>query len=185
MAVLWTSISIGMARGDLAVADDRPISYLGTDPRTTMLFRGGLLVATALLAVFAGAVARHLERPAGFLMAFLGGQACQAVVAVVSIEGHGTSHAVHTTAGIALGLSLPLLLWRFAAAQPPGPWRRLAHRLLGLEVAGCAAGVALSIAGLAVVAEVVPAALFHLWVIVVTLRWPAWPQTRPSLGSLP
>jgi len=91
---------------------------------------------------------------------------------VVSLDG--PDRRIHTAAGIALGLSLPLLLWRYAAAQPPGRWRRQSYALLGLEVASCVVGVTLSALGLAVVAEVVPAVSFHLWVIVVALRWPAW-----------
>ena len=173
--MLWTTLPAGMVRAGLGVGDDRPISYLGTDPRGVVLFRVGLLVAALGFSIFALVVGRRLERPASFLIVFLAGQACQAVVAVVSIDG--PNHRVHTTAGIALGLSLPLLLWRYAAAQPPGRWRRHSYSLLGLEVGGCILGVTLSALGLAVIAEVAPAVAFHVWVIVVALRWPAWAES--------
>lgn len=176
VAVLWTTIPAAMIRAGLAVGDDRPISYLGTDPGGRVLFRGGLVAAAVLFSGFAIGVAVRLVRPASFLAVFLVGQACQAVVAVVSITGHGTGHTVHTTAGITLGLSLPLLMWRFAAAQAPGRWRKQAYGLMWLEVVGCVVGVALSVAHRGVLAEVAPACLFHLWVIIVTLRWPAWSQ---------
>ena len=179
VAVLWTTVGTGMYLTGLGWADDRPISYLGTDDRAMALFRGGLIVATVLLGGFAWTVGQRLSRPAGFLAVFLVGQAGQAVVAVVSIAGHGTSHAVHTSAGILLGLSLPLLMWRFAAGQPQGVWRRQSYGLMWLEVAASVVGVALSRAGLATMAEVVPALGFHLWVIVVTVRWQAW---RPAPG---
>lgn len=175
VAVLWTTLPVAMLRAGLGVVDDRPLSYLGTDPRGIVLFRVGLLVAAVLFSAFAVAVARGLSRPAGFLALFLVGQVGQVVVALVSIDG--PSHVVHTTAGIVLGLSLPLLMWRFAAGQPGGPWRRMAYRLVGLEVAACVAGAALSMAGAAVVAEVLPATGFHLWIILVGLRWPV---PRPS-----
>lgn len=175
VAVLWTTLPVAMLRADLGVADDRPLSYLGTDPRGIVLFRVGLLVAAVLFSVFALAVARDLARPASFLALFLGGQLGQVVVALVPIDG--PSSGVHSTAGIALGLSLPLLMWRYAAGLPAGPRRRLAYRLMVLEVAACVAGVALSMAGAAVVAEVLPATGFHLWVILVGLRRPA---PRPS-----
>lgn len=170
VAVLWTTVGLGMWRAGLGVADDRPISYLGTDTRSMVLFRGGLMVATVLLVGFAWAVHRRLPRATGFLAVFLIGMAGQAVVATVSIAGEGVSHAIHTTGGIILGLSLPVLMWRFAAAQPPGRWRRQTYALMWLEVAGVVVGVALSNAGRAVVAEVVPAVGFHLWIIVVTLQ---------------
>jgi hypothetical protein len=163
-----------MLRAGLGVADDRPISYLGTDSRTVMLFRGGLLVATVLLVGFAWAVNRRLARPTGFLGVFLVGMTGQAVVATVSIAGEGASHAIHTTSGIVLGLSLPVLMWRFAAAQTPGRWRRQSYGLMWLEAASVVAGIALSRAHRAVIAEVLPAAGFHLWIIVVSVRWPAW-----------
>ncbi len=176
VAVLWTTVLVGMGRTGLRVADERPLSYLGTVPRTALLFRVGLIAAAALLSGFAWAVHRLLARATGFLTVFLLGMACQAVVALVPLEGGGASERLHVPAGIALGLSLPLLMWRFAAAQVPGRWREVGYGLMWLEVAGCIAGVALSRAGRATIAEAVPAALFHLWVIVVTLRWPSWRQ---------
>ena len=170
-----------MVRAGLGVGDDRPISYLGTDPRGVVLFRVGLLVAALGFSVLAVEVGRRLARPTSFLVVFLGGQACQVVVALVSIAGRGTAHTVHTAAGILLGLSLPLLVWRYAAAQPPGRWRRVSYGLTVLEVGGCVVGVALSVAGRAVVAEVAPAIVFHLWVVVVTLLGPEW-RSGPGAG---
>lgn len=181
IAVLWTTLPVAMLRTGLGVADDRPLSYLGTDPRGIVLFRVGLLVAAVLFSTFALAAARGLARPASFLALFLGGQLGQVVVALVPIDS--PSQGVHTTAGIVLGLSLPLLMWRFAAGQPAGPWRRLAYRLMGLEVVASVAGVALSMAGAAVVAEVLPATGFHLWVILVGLRWPAPRPSSPRRDS--
>ena len=174
VAILWATVGLGMARSGLGLADTRPLSHLGTDPRTSMLFLVGLITAAILLACFAWAVSLHLVRPTGFLTVFVAGMACQAVVAVVPIDGAGASPSIHSTAGIALGLSLPLLMWRFAASQASGPWRRKSYGLLWLEVAGCVAGVALSLEGRATLAEAAPACLFHLWIIVVTLRWPSW-----------
>jgi len=160
-----------MYRGGLNLGDSRPISYLGTNPRTMPLFLVGLISAAALLSAFAREIRRLLTEPNGFLPVFLLGMACQAIVGVVPISGDGISHAIHSTAGIVLGLSLPLLMWRFAAAQRPGRWRQLSYGLMWLEATGCVAGVALSRASLATVAEAVPACLFHLWVVVVTVRW--------------
>lgn len=169
VAVLWTTIGLGLLLAGLSPGGDRPISYLDGEPRGMVLFRSGLLVATVLLVAFALAVHRRLARPTGFLALFLFGMAGQALVATVPITGGGAQHAVHTAAGLALGLSLPLFIWRFAAAQPPGRWRALSYGLTWLEVAACVAGVVLSRASLAIIAEVVPAAGFHLWIIVVTL----------------
>lgn len=169
---------------DLTVLDERPISYLGTNGRSMPLFRADLILATALLVIFAWAVHQRLERPAGFLIVFLVGMAGQAVVAVVSVAGHGTSHAIHTTAGIILGLSLPLFIWRFAAGQPAGRWRALAYGLMWLELALCLAGIGLSSSHRAALAEALPAGGFHLWIIVVTARWDAWHRSTDSVPVL-
>lgn len=181
VAVLWVTVGLGMLRTGLRLGDERTISYLGTVPSTAQLFGIGLVAAAVLLSGFAWAVSRRLRRATGFLALFLAGMACQAVVALVPLEGPGAAKPVHVAAGLALGLSLPLFIWRFAAAQPPGPWRRLAYRLTWLEVAGCVTGVALSRAGRGTLAEAVPAVLFHLWVILVTLVWPGWrPDPAPA-----
>lgn len=171
VAVLWTTIGAGMLRTGLGFLEERPLSYLGTVPRGLALFRGGLLVAAVLLVVFAWSAYRRFDAPLSFLAAFLVGQAGQVVAAVVPISGPGSSHAVHTAGGIVLGLSLPVLIWRFAGGLPRGPWRELAYRLCRLEVAAVVVGVALSRAMRAPLAEIVPAAGFHLWIGVVTARW--------------
>jgi len=183
VAVLWTTVTVGMHRTGLRVADERPISYLGTVSDAVQLFRVGLIAAAGLLCGFAWAVHRRLARSTGFLTVFLLGMGCQAVVAVVPLTGDGASRPIHVAAGIALGLSLPLLMWRFAVAQERGRWRAVAFGLMWLEVAACVAGVALSRAGRATFAEAVPAALFHLWIIVVTFRWPAW-RALPAPASV-
>lgn len=182
--MLWATVGAGMLRTGLSFVDDRPISYLGTDSRSALLFRGGLILATFLLVTFAVIVNRRLVRPTGFLPVFLVGMAGQAIVATVSIAGEGAAHTIHTTGGIVLGLSLPLLMWRFAAGQPPGRWRRQSYALMWLSVICSIAGVALSRANLATVAEAVPAVAFHLWIIVVTARALRWPE-RPAVATGP
>lgn len=183
VAVLWATVGTGMARTGLGLVDERPVSFLGTDDRTAGLFRAGLLLATALLVGFAWAVARKQGRRTGFLTVFLVGMAGQAVVAVVPLDSAGAGHALHTTSGIVLGLSLPLLMWRFAAGLTPGAERRLASSLMAAEATGCVVGIVLSTAGVAALAEVVPAVLFHLWIVVVTVRWRAWwPEPVSAAG---
>ena len=80
----------------------------------------------------------------GFSVAMLVGLAGQLVAAAVPIGGNGPAHRIHTTFALVLGVSLPVLMWRFAAAQPAGTWRRLAYRLFWLEAAACAVGLYLS-----------------------------------------
>lgn len=177
-------MGLGMRRTGLGFSDDRPLSYLGTDPRSLVLFRGGLLVAAVLLVAFAWSVHREGSPAAGFLPAFLVGQAGQVVAALVPIDGAGGADEVHTTAGIVLGLSLPVLMWRYAAGQRPGAHRSRAYTLVWVEVAACVAGVVLSRAMRAPLAEAVPATGFHLWIAVVT-GWLPTAAPAPSPGSEP
>jgi hypothetical protein len=102
----------------------------------------------------------------GFSAVMLTGLAGQLVAAFVPIGGNSAAHQVHTTSALILGASLPLLMWRFAAGQGGGPWRRLAYRLFWAEAAACVVGLSGLVA--APVAEILPGAVFHLWVLIVT-----------------
>jgi len=170
VATLWTTVAAGMALTDLRFLDSRPISYLGTDDRTVVLFRVGLLVAAGLLAAFSFFLRSTFSATPSFLVASLVGLVGQVVAAVVPLSGAGAASAVHTAGGLVLGISLPVLMWRFAAGLPRGGWRDTAYRLCWLEVAACVAGVLLSRAGRATIAEIVPALGFHLWIGIVTAR---------------
>jgi heme A synthase len=170
VAVLWVSIGTGMARTGLGFSDPDPLSYLGTDARSRTLFRAGLLVAAVLLAAFAAFVHQRRSTPRCFLVAFLIGLGGQVVAAIVPLSGRGASPAVHTTGGLVLGISLPILMGCFAAGQPAGPWRRLSRALFWLEAAACVAGVVLSQSMRAPIAEALPAGAFHLWVVVVAVH---------------
>jgi len=159
-----------MYRTGLGFFDDRPISYLGTDPRSAMVFRGGLLLAAGLMAGFSWFVFGWFGARRSFLVAFLVGLVGQVMAAVVLLSGPGPSHAIHTAGGLVLGASLPILMWRFAAGIPSGEHRIEGYGLFWLEVAACVAGVALSASMQAPIAEIVPALAFHVWVGVVTVR---------------
>lgn len=147
VATLWTTVGVGMALTGLGFLDERPISHLGTVSETIPLFRAGLLVAAALLAAFSVFARRAFSVPVPFLVASLVGLVGQVVVALVPISAPGLAGTAHTVGGLVLGASLPLLIWRFAAAQPEGRWRTVAYRLFWLELAACIAGVVLSQAG--------------------------------------
>ncbi len=187
VATLWVCVSVGMYRTGLGFFGDRPISYLGTDPRSAMVFRGGLLLAAGLMAGFAWFVFDWFAARRSFLVAFVVGLVGQVVAAVVLLSGPGASHAVHTAGGLVLGASLPILMWRFAAGVPSGgrhsvrarSRRRIqSYGLYWFEVAACVAGVALSASMRAPIAEIVPALAFHVWVGVVTV-WSTAPVPGP------
>src|SRR5687768_5870187 len=143
----------GMVRTGLRFSDPEPFSYLGTDARSRMLFRVGLVVAAVLLAAFAGFVHQRHSTPRCFPVVFLIGLGGQVVAAIVPLTGRGVSPAVHTTGGLVLGISLPILMGCFAAGQVAGPWRRVSWALFWLEAAACVAGVVLSQAMRAPIAE--------------------------------
>ncbi|HET7487221.1 MAG TPA: DUF998 domain-containing protein [Acidimicrobiales bacterium] len=172
VAVLWATVAAGMHRAGLHAGDDRTISLLGTVPATAGLFRAGLLVATALLVLFAVGIGRRLPPRSPFLPVFVAGMAGQAVVATVSVAGPW--HGLHVAAGLLLGASLPVALGLFAHGSDGRRWAVLAW----VEAGACAAGVALSRAHLGVLAEAVPAAGFHLWVLLVAAGWAGWERRQ-------
>src|SRR5207237_162838 len=122
-----------MVRTGLVFSDPDPLSLLGTDVRSRTLFRAGLLLAAVLLGAFAGFVHQRRSTPRCFLLVFLIGLGGQVVAAIVPLSGRGASPAVHTTGGLVLGISLPVLMGCFAAGQPAGSWRRLSWALFWLE----------------------------------------------------
>jgi len=113
-----------MARTGLGFSDPDPLRYLGTDGRSRALFRAGLLLAAVLLAAFAACVHQRRSTPRCFLVVFLIGLGGQVVAAIVPLSGPGASPAVHTTGGLVLGISLPILMACFAAGSiSPKVWR--------------------------------------------------------------
>jgi len=181
VVTIWTTLTAATALSGFDVLGEDPVSYLGTEGASTAaLFTVGLAATALLLAAFHRYVRARYPVAAGFSLAMLAGLAGQMVAAFVPIGGDPAVHRIHTSSALVLGLSLPLLMWRFAAGQPPGPWRRLAYRLFWAEVVACAVGLYLSARHVAPVAEILPAAVFHAWVFTVTLAGPRdrRPETR-------
>jgi hypothetical protein len=168
VVTVWTSLLAATAVSRFDLLGEDPLSYLGTDARSAALFTVGLAVPALLLAAFHQYLRDRYPVSPGFSLAMLGGLAGQMVAAFVPIGGDPAVHRIHTSSALVLGVSLPLLMWRFAAAQPPGPWRRLTYRLFWAEAVACALGLYLSARGVAPVAEILPGAVFHAWIITVT-----------------
>jgi hypothetical protein len=168
VATLWATLGASTLLTGFDLLGERPLSYLGTQPGSAGLFSAGLLAAAVALVGFHQHLRGRYHVTATFSVAMLVGLAGQVVAGVVPIGGDGLAHQVHTTAGLVLGASLPLLMWRFAANQAPGRWRRLTYLLFWMEAAAAAAGLALSARMVAPLSEMLPAAAFHLWIVVVT-----------------
>ncbi len=168
VAVVWSSLLAATAVSGFDLLGDDPLSYLGTQPRSAVLFAVGLAVSALLFIAFHQYVRGRFPVGPGFSSAMLTGLAGQMVAAFVPIGGDPVVHRIHTTSALVLGASLPLLMWRFAAGQPAGPWRRTNYALFWAELAACAAGLYLSGVGVAPVAEILPGAVFHAWVVTVT-----------------
>ena len=169
VVVLWTTLAAASLLAGFDLLGERPLSHLGTERPSAVLFSGGLAVAALLLVGFHQYVRDRFPVPPTFSVAMLVGMAGQLVAALVPIGGDGLAHRVHTTSALVLGASLPILMWRFATAQPAGPWRRLSYGLFWAEAVACAVGLWLSARSVAPVAEILPAAVFHSWIVVVTL----------------
>ena len=168
VATLWGTLLAATVVSRFDLLGDSPLSYLGVHSSSKALFTVGLVVPALLLAAFHQHLRYRYPVSAGFSLAMLGGLAGQMVAAFVPIGGDPAVHRVHTTSALVLGVSLPLLMWRFAASQPRGRWRRLTYRLFWTEIVACAVGLYLSARGVAPVAEILPGAVFHAWIITVT-----------------
>ena len=168
VVTVWTTLLAATAVSRFDLLGENPLSYLGTESRSVELFTVGLVVPALLLIAFHQYVHERYPVSTGFSLAMLGGLAGQMVAAFVPIGGDPVVHRIHTASALVLGVSLPLLMWRFAAGQPRGSWRRLTYWFFWAEVAACALGLWLSARGVAAVAEIIPGAVFHAWIVVVT-----------------
>lgn len=180
VVTIWAALFAGSVLAGFDLLGPLPLSYLGTRPRSAAFFTFGLAVSAVLFIAFHQYVRDAYRVSSGFSTAMLVGMAGQLVAAFVPIGGDPTVHRIHTTSALVLAASLPILMWRFAAAQAPGPWRRLTYGFFWAEVAACSGGLLLSAANLAAVAEIVPAAVFHAWILTVTL---AAPEPQPAYSG--
>jgi hypothetical protein len=183
VATVWLALLAATAVARFDLLGGRPLSYLGTQSSSAALFAIGLAVPALLLTAFHFSVRERFPVAPGFSAAMLAGLAGQVVAAFVPIDGAGALHRIHTTSALVLGASLPLLMWRFAAGQPQGRWRRLAYALFWAEAAACAAGVLLSSLGRGTVAEIFPAVVFHAWVVTVSLASSGSPAPAPGTAD--
>ena len=184
VTVLWVTLGAGTLLTGFDLLGERPLSYLGSQHPSAVLFSGGLLVGALALVAFHRHVRARYSVPTLFSVAMLVGLVGQVVAALVPIGGDGLGHRVHTTAALVLGASLPLLMWRFAASQPGGSWRRLCYGLFWAEAAAVAVGLHLSARMVAPLAEILPAAVFHLWIVAVTvLDADTPPSTAATAGQ--
>lgn len=184
VVTVWTTLLAATMITGFDLFGEAPLSYLGAQSRSAALFTIGLAAPAVLLTTFHQYVRSRYPVAPGFSLAMLAGLAGQMVAAFVPIGGDPAAHRVHTASALVLGVSLPLLMWRFAAAQPAGPWRRFTYRLFWAEAAACAVGLYLSARMVAPVAEILPGAVFHTWVVAVTFAVSAAPG-RPALASRP
>ena len=168
MATLWSTQSVLVGVLDFDLLGERPLSYLALQPGLGFLFGLGLTVAAVLFVVFLSSVRHRYPAGTGFSAAMVVGMVGQFIAGVVPIGGAGTAGRVHVVAALVLGVSIPVLMWRFAADQPAGGWRRRCYLLFWLELAGCLVGVTLSQNQVAPLAEILPALAFHAWVAIVT-----------------
>ncbi len=168
MATLWSTQVVLISAVGFDLVGERPLSYLALEDDIGSLFGVGLAVSAVLFVAFQGHLRHRYRLGVTFSVAMLVGMAGQFVAGVVPIGGTGPASRVHVAAALTLGASIPVLMWRFAADQPSGAWRRWCYGLFWLEAAACAAGIALSRSQVAPLAEVLPALAFHLWVAAVT-----------------
>ena len=169
VATLWVTLGAASVVAGFDLLGHRPLSHLVSSPGAAELFGAGLAAAAVLFLAFCVWVRDRYPTSASFTVAMVGGMLAQLVAAFVPIEGGGLlASRVHTVTALALGAAIPVLMWRFAAAQPPGPLRRATGRLARTELVACVVGVWLSRGGVAPLAEIVPAAVFHAWVATLT-----------------
>ena len=170
VGVLVVGIGAAIVVSGFAVGGDLPISHMANDDRAGPIVGASLVIAAVLFIVFCFDVRRRYPVDRAFVPVMVTAMAGQFVAGVVPIGAMGQSNPIHVVAGLILGELIPVFLGLFAAAQPAGAWRRTAMGLFGAQALATVVGILLSQRGIAAVAELVPALVFHLWVGVVTMH---------------
>lgn len=181
--VLWSTQALAVSRSGFDLLGERPLSELVNRPGGEWLFPLGLVAAAVLFLVFLGYLRQAYPVGAAFTIAMAVGMVGQLIAGILPIGGDGWVSRTHVISALVLGASIPVLMWRFAADQPPGAWRARCYRLFWLEALACAAGIVLSHRHVAPLAEILPALAFHLWVFVVTLAAPLTVDDRQAQVS--
>lgn len=170
VVILWSATLISMSRTGLGLFDDRPISFLGTDPASRLLFSGSLIISAFLLINYAYYVRREFAVKNKFFRYFVIGQICQIILALSPYGERTVSGVIHLIAAFTLAFSLPLLIKQFTISQQDKKHHQLYQYLLRIEQVSFIFGMGLFIftRGLAPLGEAMPAIGFHLWILVVT-----------------
>lgn len=169
--LLWTTTLLAMRRIGLGLVDARPLSHLGIEPWSSMLFSTGLLVSSALFIIFAVYAKKAYRANQRFLVYFLIGQAGQIIVAIAPYGMNSSYRLVHTVAAFTLAFSLPFLIREFARSQSHIKYSKLFRYLFLLELVMFVVGIGIftMTSGIAPIGEILPAVGFHIWIIAATL----------------
>lgn len=161
---------IAMSQVGLGLIDSRPISHLGVDPESALIFSASLLASSFLFVNFGFYVRRTFNVTNKFLLYLLIGQAGQIIVATAPYGMNSQYRRIHTVAAFALAFSLPLLIRAFARSQVRSPYAVLYMWLFRFELVTFAIGMSLFIftKGIAPLGEALPAIGYHVWIIVIT-----------------
>lgn len=169
--LLWTTTLLAMNRIDLGLVDTRPLSHLGIEPWSSVLFSTGLLVSSALFIIFAFYIKKAYGANQRFLFYFLIGQAGQIIVAIAPYGMNSSYRLVHTVAAFTLAFSLPFLIREFARSQTFTKYNKLFRSLFLIELVMFVVGIGIftMTEGIAPIGEILPAVGFHIWIIVTTI----------------
>lgn len=169
--LIWTTTLIAMRRIGLGLVDTRPLSHLGVDPWSSMLFSAGLLVSSALFVSFALYIKHAYHPNKRFIFYFLIGQAGQVIVAIAPYGMNSSYRLVHTVAAFTLAFSLPFLIREFARSQTYTELSKLFRYFFLLELVMFVVGMGIftMTEGIAPIGEILPAVGFHLWIIAATI----------------
>src|SRR5688500_14013470 len=172
VAVRWGGIRLCVLRTGFAVSGELPLSRMAADGRASTIFGPSLVMGALLFIAFCFDLRRRQRVGRAFVVVMVTAMVGQLVAGVVPIGEPGESRPVHVIAGLVLGGLIPVFLLLYAAGQRRGRWRRTAFRLAAAQAAATVVGIGLSRQGLAALAEILPALLFHGWVVAVTLHQP-------------
>jgi hypothetical protein len=171
VVIIWLGVGLAMFIGKLSLFSALPVSSLGVNPKTSVLFSLSLLISSGLFISFAYYIRSTYMIRNKFLTLFLVGQFGQIIVAIAPYGADSRYKLIHTIAAFILAFSLPYLIHQFYRSQALSTYRGLYRNLMLIEILLFIIGIGAFVftKGIAPLGEILPTMGFHLWIIVTSI----------------
>lgn len=172
VVTVWIGIIVAILRAPLNLLSDQPISSLGTNSRTSLLFAATLILSSVWFVMFALYLRQKMQAHVIAPVSLIIGQVAQVLVALAPYNVAGATRYIHVAAAYMVAISLPLSMYLYAKTSRNNYLKKLTMRFFVVELSAFVLGLgwfifAPTAGGLA---EITTAVVFDVWVLTIGLK---------------